>query len=728
MRYVNLLGAYLLVHFIQLLPDAELLFSNQGFIKDKTLLPTYGILPNILFQYDSPEFVKGFIVSMAVASFILMSGYKTRLTSAWLFYGWYCLFNRNIFINNPSLAFIGWILLALTIDPVRKSRMLRVGAWVITGASYTASGIHKLQCQSWLDGSALREVLSGLLARETFILRFLLDLPPQYLQYMTWISLFAEISFLFLGLFKRSRRRYWVFIMMFHIGILTTINFADLTFGMIVAHCYLFSEKWINPNAVIKPILNNNAGINANNNASTEQINNSEYINARISTTLVAIVAVFLGVYTYYNANILYKFNEVVIDSMWGFGFLIIALGFIMIMERLFPSQPLNNVPGWWVYVLLINVFQLFAVILATLTWEKWLQQTDYYTNIDGFHLKDYVSPFIGAIIAYVLNQWVFYWWHYMRHHIYVFWILFHQFHHSPTRIEAITSFYKHPLEIVVDSQIMAVLVYAILGLTHESSIWLSVFSGVGEYIYHMNLNTPKLMGYFFQRPESHRMHHNINARINCPNYSDLPVFDMLNETFKNPDHMDDGSGFPQMETRRLDMLFFKDILKPKKIGANIKNSLVISLIAWGLFSTGAFFVHSNYQKALIPFVSSPLPLVFTSYNGVETFSLFHEIHLKYETPANTTIAKLVDRKSYNAIQGSYNKRNVYGVLFSYGPLMTDTNLIKLRDHILYNILYDPRNPDFIQFNITRTGLKKIIIKTVTKNNKVYYTDVSNKV
>ena len=48
-------------------------------------------------------------------------------------------------------------------------------------------------------------------------------------------------------------------------------------------------------------------------------------------------------------------------------------------------------------------------------------------------------------------------------------WRFFHQIHHSPQRLEVITSFYKHPIEMTVNSLIGSALVYALLGLTPES-------------------------------------------------------------------------------------------------------------------------------------------------------------------------------------------------------------------------------------------------------------------
>jgi hypothetical protein len=45
--------------------------------------------------------------------------------------------------------------------------------------------------------------------------------------------------------------------------------------------------------------------------------------------------------------------------------------------------------------------------------------------------------------MAYFVATFVFYWWHRWRHESAVLWRGFHQIHHSPQRLEVITSFYK---------------------------------------------------------------------------------------------------------------------------------------------------------------------------------------------------------------------------------------------------------------------------------------------
>lgn len=78
-----------------------------------------------------------------------------------------------------------------------------------------------------------------------------------------------------------------------------------------------------------------------------------------------------------------------------GFGLIVAVLFGMMALERIIPDQPLPYVPGWWMWVLGINCFQLFAVVLATFTWEKWLQHTDYFQNMTSFHLRSFCWRFL---------------------------------------------------------------------------------------------------------------------------------------------------------------------------------------------------------------------------------------------------------------------------------------------------------------------------------------------
>jgi len=667
--YQILFGLYLAVHYYFVLHDCIEIFSNKGTIKDSAILPGYGKLPNILFYYDSPNFVFGYVLSLLVASIFLIIDFKCRLASLYLWYGLFCLFNRNPFISNPGLPFIGWILLSFVLIPEKRRNQFKLpkeiyyGFWLITALSYTISGIHKLQCPSWIDGTALEHVLSGVLARDNSLVKFLL-MSDIGLKVNTWISLFGETTFLFFGLFENLRPFYWLLILGLHIGVILTVNFTDLTLGMLIAHLYLFDLDWIRKFRMIKFNWIKPALINLS------------------FWTVISCVVLVDPIYSFLNNLKMNSFNA----------FIIMGLGMIfsIVLENIYPNYQLPESKNWYIWAIGINLFQLCSSIIGSYTYEKYLSNTFVKNNDDRLKLSDYVSPFFGGVIGQILNLWIFYWWHHLRHQINFLWVYIHQFHHSPKRIETLTSFFKHPIEIVIDSIIMSIIAYPLLGLTPESSIWMAIFSAFGEYFYHMNVKTPEWIGSIFQRPESHRIHHRQNARINCPNNSDNPLWDILNNTYENCTGRFDYTGFTD-ENKRLDIIKGKDIIKKTKSKSKIdwRTLSYYVLIVWGTLSCTLFLFQSPYSRLPMISMASPLPLVFSNYNGVETFSTEYVAKLEY---SNCTKIVKLDRDIYKNLGGCYNKRNIYGAVFSYGPLFDENRkeLINMRNSILNYAVCEP--------------------------------------
>jgi sterol desaturase/sphingolipid hydroxylase (fatty acid hydroxylase superfamily) len=134
------------------------------------------------------------------------------------------------------------------------------------------------------------------------------------------------------------------------------------------------------------------------------------------------------------------------------------------------------------------------------------------------------------------------YWSHRARHHWGILWRWLHQLHHSPQRIEILTAFYKHPLEIVAESTLAGALLYLCLGVSPRGVLVISIASGVAGLFYHWNIATPRWLGYIVQRPESHCVHH--ETGVHAYNYSELPLVDMLFGTFRNPARFDGRCGF----------------------------------------------------------------------------------------------------------------------------------------------------------------------------------------
>src|SRR3546814_4070180 len=75
----------------------------------------------------------------------------------------------------------------------------------------------------------------------------------------------------------------------------------------------------------------------------------------------------------------------------------------------------------------------------------------------------------------------------------------------------------------------------------------------------HSNIRTPRWLGYLVQRPESHSVHH--PRGVHAYNYSDLPLFDIVFGTFRNPRDFAPEQGFwPGASARGPQMLGFRDI------------------------------------------------------------------------------------------------------------------------------------------------------------------------
>jgi hypothetical protein len=178
-----------------------------------------------------------------------------------LWYGWACLFNRNVLISNPSIPYVGLVLLLTALVPAREPLRLfgrtpqpaafympgavYWSAWLLMAVGYTFSGVVKLSSPSWVDGTAFWHILQNPLARDGFVRDAVLGWPAWILHVLTWVPLALEIAFLPLALWQRSRPWAWLAMIGLHIGIMGLVSFADLSAGMIMLHLFTFDPRWI---------------------------------------------------------------------------------------------------------------------------------------------------------------------------------------------------------------------------------------------------------------------------------------------------------------------------------------------------------------------------------------------------------------------------------------------------------------------------------------------------
>lgn len=225
-----------------------------------------------------------------------------------------------------------------------------------------------------------------------------------------------------------------------------------------------------------------------------------------------------------------------------------------IVLERVFPGRVLPHANGWYGRALLVNLVQLLIILATARLWIHVFGDTSL------FKLSAWDLPLAEGFVGWFIGTFFFYWWHRLRH-AKGFWLVFHQVHHSPSRIEILTSFYKHPVEILSDAILSALVLYPLLGCSMMGAFWYNFFGATGEYFYHANLRTPKWLRFFIQTPELHSIHHQYD--VHKYNFGDIPLWDRLFGTYNDTTEFVERCGFPTGAEEKLgDMLMFRDVYR----------------------------------------------------------------------------------------------------------------------------------------------------------------------
>lgn len=239
------------------------------------------------------------------------------------------------------------------------------------------------------------------------------------------------------------------------------------------------------------------------------------------------------------------------------FGLLIPVTFLVMLgIEALLPARQFPPIRLWRLKGI---AFLLVAGILAStvplLIPEDWLAR---------HRLMDLTGLGVigGAAVGYLAVSLVSYVWHRSAHTFPVMWRLFHQIHHSPQRMDMSGANLFHPLELSAFILIGTLTTTLLLGLDPVAAALTGYIAQFYAYFQHMNLRTPAWLGYVIQRPEAHCLHH--QRDVHAWNYGDLPIWDIMLGTWRNPKDFEGAVGFDKPATGRFGaMLAFADVNAP---------------------------------------------------------------------------------------------------------------------------------------------------------------------
>lgn len=205
------------------------------------------------------------------------------------------------------------------------------------------------------------------------------------------------------------------------------------------------------------------------------------------------------------------------------------------ILELLRSARHFPSVARWKLKGAAFAFLYFAVATFAPLMWDELLGR---HQLLDASFL-----PFVAQVaLGFLVLQFGVYWWHRTMHSSDTLWRVFHQMHHSAERVDIWGAFYFHPLDMLGWAFLGSLALVLGVGLSGEAVFIVAVMATFCSMFQHSNLKTPRWLGYLVTRPESHSVHH--ERGIHGYNYGDIPLFDMIFGTFKNPASWDGKAGF----------------------------------------------------------------------------------------------------------------------------------------------------------------------------------------
>lgn len=238
---------------------------------------------------------------------------------------------------------------------------------------------------------------------------------------------------------------------------------------------------------------------------------------------------------------------------------LLALYAFLMLLEALKPARELNKVKGWIPRAMLTFTVYFYLASYLPLLWDKYLIEYQVF-NIES------INVYASTLIALLVFEFMLYVWHRAMHQTNWLWRTFHQMHHSVERVDTYGAFYFSPLDMIGFTLLGSLSLVLVVGVSPEATTYFLYITMFLAIFQHTNIRTPQWLGYIIQRPESHTIHH--GKGIHRYNYSDLPIFDLLFGTFRNPKGYEVEVGFYQGASSKVsEMLRCQDIsIKKGKI------------------------------------------------------------------------------------------------------------------------------------------------------------------
>lgn len=208
--------------------------------------------------------------------------------------------------------------------------------------------------------------------------------------------------------------------------------------------------------------------------------------------------------------------------------------GFIL-LDTAWRPRGYPTTPWWRLKGVLAFLVYMAVALFAPLLWDAFLAE---------YRLIDLTTQplWLQLGVGFVMFQLTMYLWHRTMHGVDFLWRHLHQTHHSAERMDVYGAFWFHPLDMLAFTLQGSLALVWIVGLSVEAVIPIVLVNSFMAMFTHANVRTPRWLGWFIARPEMHAAHHERGAHRS--NYCDLPLIDMIFETYNNPQTAPKEAGF----------------------------------------------------------------------------------------------------------------------------------------------------------------------------------------
>lgn len=220
--------------------------------------------------------------------------------------------------------------------------------------------------------------------------------------------------------------------------------------------------------------------------------------------------------------------------------------------DHIRPARPQPTKKLWKVRGAIGFVLYYAIAFTAPVLWDGVLAE---HTLFDAASLP------LWAQIAggYLLFNFAMYVWHRSMHESDLLWRFVHQTHHSAERVDIWGAYWFHPIDMAGWALLGSLVFVGVFGISIEAGIVINLIGSFMAMFTHANIKTPRWLGYFIARPEMHAVHH--ERGVHRYNYADLPWFDMLFGTYRNPRKAPDKAGIVDGGSDRfVDLMVGRDI------------------------------------------------------------------------------------------------------------------------------------------------------------------------